>query len=273
MITVTSDVEAVSKLVQQWPARARALMRMTAYMAARGVYRGVKAKIPAQHGELRKAIRLSRIVGLPDSAQGYAVHAIAKGRSIPTSDEPTTVMYVSAKTNLMTKVPRSVRILEEHGPWTVDTLPYQPDLKFATVVSRKANPRTVAKVRRMRHRDRAVWRRKMNDAGLREIRKGARLQANRRMKSVPDVAFESVRLEFGLGGAASHPHWRPAILKLAVRGLTGMIARNPQFSKAMNDPSYSGWMSWPPPVSTRVTTMQVLTYVPFQRKLGIRVKR
>lgn len=268
MIVIEGDDRALM-LTRQWPRRARSLVRMTAYMAARSVYADVMAKIPAAHKGLRKSLRLSRITGLSDSAAGYAVHAVSKGSSVPVSEETRTVLYVAAKTNLMAPVPDSVKILVEHGPWTVDTLPFQPDLKFATVVSRKANPKTVAKVRRTRGRDRPVWLRKMNAVGLREVRKDARLRANRQMPSIPDAAFESVRLEFGLGGAAAHPHWRPAILKLRRRMATGMIGANPQFYRTMTDPSYSGWMSFPPPVSSRVTPAQAARYVPFQRKIGL----
>ena len=264
---------SMTTLVEQWPARARALRRMLAYTIARDVFKDVRGRIPPAHSALRKSLRLSRVIGLPDRASGYVVHSVPRGGSVAAAEEPSTVLYVTAKTNLMTGVPQSVKILEEHSPWTVDTLPFQPDLKFAIVISRKASPRTVVKVRKMRRRDRYKWRRKMQEIGLREVNKGTRLTANRKMKSIPDVAFESVRLEFGLGGGQSRPHWRPAIIKLAARGVTGMIAANPQFSKAMTDPSYSGWRSWPPPTSTRATLVEALAYVPFQKKLGIRGRK
>lgn len=261
-------------LVKEWPARTRAIIRQFPYVAAREVLRELKDRIPRGHAELADSLEIARVRGLPDRSAAFVVRSTAKGRPVAEADAPSTILFVTARSNLMKRVPKSVKILEEHGPWTVDTLPFQPDASTAVVVSRKVGPRACDRVRAQRRRDRPVWRRKLNQEGIRESRKDLRLSRNRAMKTIPDVAFESVRLEFGIGGVAPKPHWRPAILKLASGGLAGMIRRNRQFSKAMTDPGYSGWRSWKPRKARSIITIQdAQSYKPFQQKLGIGAKR
>ena len=92
------------------------------------------------------------------------------------------------------------------------------------------------------------------------------------MKAVPDVAYDSLRLEFGLGGMPSKPHWRPAILKLASGGLTGMIRTNREISQTMTDPTYQGWRNWRPQgVAGTISISQAGRYTPFQNVLGIQL--
>lgn len=260
------------QLVGELSARMRAVQRMLPYFASAHTLDHVREKVPQGAKDLKKALRISRIKGLPDNQTGYVIHAVPRGKATKRSEEESTVLYVSPKSNLLRPVPKSVRILEEHSPWTVDTLPFQPEVRTSVVVSRSVNPRVVAKVREDRQRDRPIWRRKMVEAGLRETRKDKRIRRNRALKAIPDVAYDSLRLEFGLGGMPSKPHWRPAILKLASGGLAGMIRSNREISRTMTDPNYQTWRSWKPSeLKGTVSILQAMRYVPFQHVLGIRL--
>lgn len=260
------------QLVGELSERVRTVQRMLPYYASAHTIDHVREKAPRGAVELKRALRISRVKGLPDNQTAYVVHAVPRGKATKRSEEESTVLYVSAKPNLLRRVPDSVRILEDHSPWTVDTLPFQPDVRTSVVVSRSVNPRVVGKVRESRKRDRPVWRRKMLDAGLRETRKDQRIRRNRALKAIPDVAYDSLRLEFGLGGMPSKPHWRPAILKLASGGLAGMIRSNREISRTMTDPNYQSWRSWKPPEARgTVSILQAMRYVPFQHVLGIRL--
>jgi len=261
---------SVMALIGELPSRARAVRKMIPYAASRLVLTQVRQRVPRDARDLKKVLTVSRVAGLPDDQTAYVLHAVPRGKATRRSEDETTVLYVSAKANLLRRVPDSVRILEEHSPWTIDTLPYQPDGRTSVVISRRASPRVVAKVREARAKDRATWRRKMTEAGLREVRKDKRVQRNRALKAIPDVAYDSLRLEFGMGGSRSKPHWRPAILQLASGGLAGMIRSNREISRTMTDPSYQGWRSWKPSDTGGVVSiMQAMSYVPFQHVLGI----
>lgn len=263
---------SVLALIGELPARAKVLQRMVPYYASQSALHSVRDRVPKGAADLKRSLRISRVAGLPENQHAFVVHAVPRGKTTKKAGEETTVLYVSAKKNLLRPVLRSVRILEEHSPWTVDSLPYQPDVRTSTVISRRANPRVVEKVRESRRRDRAVWRKKMADAGLREVRKDQRLRRNRALKTIPDVAYDSLRLEFGLGGMPSKPHWRPAILKLASGGLAGMIRSNREISRTMTDPTYQAWSGWKPAEARgTVSILRAMQYVPFQNILGIRL--
>jgi hypothetical protein len=273
-VGVEIKVQEVDNLqvVAEWSARARAVSRQFTYYAAQAVYDELQNRIPKEAKKLRKSLQLSRVQGLKDAETGFVIRSIPRGVQVAAADVPSTLIYVSAKKGFR-RIPKAVKILEEHSPWTVDLMPIQPDPKTANIVSRKVNPKAVEKVKRMRTRDRAVWRRKLNEAGLRETRKDTQLKVNRQMRAIPDVAFDSIRLEFGIGGIGSKPHWRPAILKLASGGGAGMIAKKQEFVRAMTSPSFQAWRNWPTKVSGRVSAMDLVRYVPFEKKLGLRIKR
>ena len=235
-----------------------------------GVYDDLLGYLPSDRKELRESLRMQRIRGLPDRVDGYVIRAIPKRRAIAREATDNTVVYVAVKDNLMRSPPKETLLLQKYSPWTLETLPYAPDPKTADVVSRKVSRREVIKVRRMRTQQRATWRREMIQAGVRLSPVGVRpIMAD--PETTPDLAFESMRLEFGLGGEPAKPHWRRAILWLAVRGGTGMIARKREFARAMTDPGYRAWERWPRRGPGFVSVAQAKRYVPFQKRLGLRV--
>lgn len=260
------------QLLRELPARAAEVQRMVPFYAARAVQDFVKERIPKDYPELRRALKISRVAGLADDEHAYVLHAVPRARRTRKADQNERVLYVTAKRNLLRSVPESVQILVDFSPWTADTLPYAPNPRMATVTYRQVSPRVVTRVRRQRRRDRSKWRRRMKDAGIREVRKERRARDIRRIKAVPDLAYTSLRLEFGLGGMPSKPHWRPAILRLASGGLTGMIRGNREISRTMTDPSHQTWQSWKPSGARgAVSVLEAQKYVPFQHVLGIRL--
>lgn len=259
-------------LVQQWQRRVRAVRRQFLYYAVQKTYDDLLGYLPSDRKELRASLRMQKIRGLPDSVDGYVIHSAPKGRAIAQAESENAVVYVAAKSNLMRSVPKETSLLEAYSPWTVDTLPYPPDQKTANVISRRVSKREVNRVRQMRLRDRPKWRREMIKDGIRVYQRGLEPKA-RETLTVPDTAFESLRLEFGLGGEPSKPHWRKAILKLALRGGAGMIARKREFTKAMTSLSFTAWERWPRKTVGFVTVAGAKRFVPFQQRLGLRVGR
>lgn len=261
--------EAIA-LVQEWQKRARAVQRQFLYRAVREIYNEVQESIPATSGELRDALQMQRVKGLSETESGYVIRALPKGRAVTEAESESTVLYVAARANLMRSIPDATRILEEFGPWTFDTIPYPPDPKTAEVVSRRVSRREVLRVSKLRKRNRPALNRAMAKAGLRR-RELDQTEGTRAVTAVPDVVLESLRLEFGLGGAPSKPHWRKAILRLASRGGAGMIARKREFRRAMTDPAFKAWKQWPKRLTGAVTVAEAKQYVPFQKRLGLRV--
>jgi len=266
-ITVdTAQFHQAHLLVQEWQRRARAVRGQFLYRAVNQVHDDILGHLPPDRKELRDSLRVQTIRGLPDSANGYLIRSIPKGRGVAKAEGETTVVYVSARDHLMMAVPEETTILQDYSPWTLDTMPYAPDPKTSEVVSRRVSRREVVRVRRLRRRDRPEWSRRMVRAGIRTV--GPTVGS---LAAVPDTAFESLRLEFGLGGSGSHSHWRRAILKLALRGGAGMIARKREFTRAMTDLRFSAWERWPRRTPTFATIAEARKYVPFQKRLGLQV--
>jgi len=259
-------------LVQQWQKRARAVRRQFLYLAVQKTYDDLLGFLPSDRKELRTSLRMQKIRGLPDSVDGYVIRSIPKGRAIAQAESENAVIYVAAKSHLMRSVPKETALLEAYSPWTLETLPYPPDPKTANVISRRVSKREVNRVRQMRLRDRPEWRRQMIKEGIKVHRPGLEPKAGN-TPSVPDTAFESLRLEFGLGGEPAKPHWRKAILKLALRGGTGMIARKREFTRAMTSLSFNAWERWPKRTTGFATLAEAKRYVPFQQRLGLRLGR
>jgi hypothetical protein len=267
----TTQFKEAAALVSQWRERAKAVRQQFLYRAVTGVYDDVLGYLPSDRKELRDSLRMQRIRGLPDNVDGYVIRSVAKRRAVAREDVDNTVIYVAVKDNLMRPPPKETLLLQKYSPWTMETLPYAPDPKTADVMSRKVSKREVIKVRRMRTQQRVTWRREMIQAGIRLPPVGVRPIMND-PEPVPDTAFESMRLEFGLGGEPAKPHWRKAILWLAVRGGTGMIARKREFTRAMTDLEYRAWERWPKRGTGFIPVAQAKRYVPFQKRLGLRVR-
>lgn len=260
------------QLVGQWKERARAVRKQFLFRAVGKVYSDVVGFMPADRKELRQSMRMQRIRGLSDNADGYLIRSVPKGAVVTRVEERAVVLYVARRAGLMIAVPEATSILEKYSPWTIDTLPYAPDPKTATVISRKVSPREVVKVRKLRKRDRRQWKKEMDAAGVKTGPLSFQPRPNE-VGAIPDTAFESLRLEFGLGGEPSKPHWRRAILGLARRGGTGMIARKREFTRAMTDPSFQAWRMWPRKLSGFATVAEAKKYTPFQKRMGVRVVR
>ena len=267
-----SEFDAARELVEEWQRRSQAVRSQFLYRATFKVYRDIMGVLPTDRDDLRKSLKVQRI-RLPAVYNGYVIRSDSPGATVTEDQATSSVIYVAVKPHLMRRVPKETRILADHSPWTLETLPYPPDMKTADTISRRVSRREVDRVRRMRLKDRPVWMREIREAGLKPA--GAPFQpAPQPVRTMPDVAYESLRLEFGLGDSPTKPHWRKSISKLALRGGTGMIARRPEFIRAMTSLSFRGWEAWPRPTPDGTVPVNVArSYVPFQKRLGLRVGR
>lgn len=266
----TKEFDEARELTKEWVKRSRAVRGQFLFMSARKVHRDILGILPSDRRDLRRSLKFQRI-RLPSIYNGYTIRSDSPGSVMTQEDATSSVIYVAAKQHIMRSVPEETLILEDYSPWTLETLPYPPDSKTADSISRRVSRREVDRVRRMRLKDRPVWMRRIRDAGLKPA--GAPFEpAPKAVRTMPDVAYESLRLEFGLGDSPAKPHWRKSIVKLALRGGAGMIARRSEFVRAMTTLSYRGWESWPrKPEDGTVPVSVARAYVPFQKRLGLRV--
>lgn len=268
----SASLAKIVLLSKEWRLRARAIERRFLKRAVDKVRDDLLEYLPSDRKELRDSFRIDRIRGLDDDESGYVIRSVSNPVRVVRNSKEDIVVYVAVKSNLMRPAPTAMTILADYSPWTLETLPYPPDPKTADIISRRVSRREVTKVTKARRRDLPAVRRLLKSAGIRmgDLRASTRAQG---VLSMPDTAFESLRLEFGLGGVPSKPHWRKAILKLALRGGVGRIAKKKEFCRALLDPSFQRWRQWLLQKGRGVSSAQARKYVPFQKRLGLHVKR
>ena len=160
--------KAVQELMATWEDRAKGLMNHVAHQAAKQAVEDIAGNLPnvPAMADLKKSLKVARVSGLPDGEYGYSVFADSKEKAVEAMQTDRAILYVS-KTRSLAKAPASVQILEEHGPWTADTIPFYPDRRSATVLSRTVSANTVARIKKERKEDEPVWRNKLQRAGYR----------------------------------------------------------------------------------------------------------
>jgi hypothetical protein len=275
---VRGSVQAVGlkkllRLVGEWRERGEALQKQFVYRATAWARHELLDHIPSDHDVLRESLQISKVTGTPKAEPAYAIEAMARSLSLGAVDVGKILLYVHAKPHQLRVLPPEVQVLIDYGPWTAATLPFKPDPKIAVVVSRSAGPRSVQKVESARLRDRRVWKRLLEQRGIRVKPMAQQLQLNSQVRALPDVALESAKLEFGLGGVTAQPHWRPTIAKLASRRGTGIITRRREFVKAMTSVGFNAWKLWPKKVPRRIRLSAARKFVPFQKRLGVRIPK
>jgi len=263
----------VYKLVREWPERTAKFMDFFVYLAAKQTFENIQGKIPGgdEWKAYKRSLVLARVMGTAVLEPAYVIKAKLKGGGggRAKQKEPAKEVVYVRPTKRSRKKDKAVAVLEKYGPWTWDTLPFAPSKRHAVLVTRKVREREMMKISEQRKKDKNKWQKALNAVGAR-LRKRSLAHTNvpRKAKVVPDIAFEALRLEFGMGGGKSKSHWRPGIQSFLNSGLKGIMARK-DIRQAFLDPAFGGWKSWSPGTEATSNPKEAKSFVPFQDKLGI----
>jgi len=104
-------------------------------------------------------------------------------------------------------VDEAAGILAKHSPWTMDTLPYEPNRRVASIRAIRATAAEVKKIEVERQKELPAVQKQLQKAGIKQFR-AAKERFGR--KVTRDIGFEVLRREFGIQSKTS-AHWRPAI--------------------------------------------------------------
>lgn len=271
-ISLDRKSKAVQKLVKEWNVRFDRFKKLVPHLAAKYVRKQILEKTPKteEWAPYRNSLEIGRVAGTPAGVSAAILRSNVRHRRVRRLDGPKTVLYVQPKRQLR-RVRPEIQILQKYSPWTLQTLPYMPKRSEAVVISRKVSKREVAYVAKARQKDRKLWRRALDKAGKREVQKGRKSLLSKSIKTIPDIAFEALRLEFGWGGVKPTPHWRPAIRRLITIGFKAMLRREPKLKRALTQLRFREWKKWPPKTRHKIRMSEIRNYLPFQRKLGIRI--
>lgn len=227
----------------------------------------IRHKLPSR-GEWRRykrALEVVRVSAGRDKSS-FAVRLNPKARQVRSWDAAKVVLYVRQKGR---KVDPKVAVLVAHNPWTLSTIPFTPKPSRAVVISRRVRREEVASVGKLREGDKSEWTRELVSAGYNQTNKRM-MQVSPKVKAIPDVAFEALRMEFGLGGEKTHPVWRPAIRGLVSEGIVGII-RSERLDRAISTSTYYGWERWKSKTRRKIGLREASKYRGFVDRLGIKV--
>jgi hypothetical protein len=197
----------IDGLVENLPAQlAEALLEQVTHKAPKGMIKGYPDYL---------AVRK-----IASDVEGFTVFGVlppgwAFAQRLRSVDVQRTVLYVRPRVVRGESDPAAV-VLARLNPWTMDTLPYEPHRREASILARQVSEREAKKIEQQRARDRTEVVRELKDLG-KPIRPKAKVLLTRRVSR--DLFFEVCRSEFGIE-TASKPHWRPA-----TQALTKVILR------------------------------------------------
>jgi hypothetical protein len=273
-LRITPDKEnkdVLRMLELNWKKRFENLKAQIVYRAASSFLDTIRKKVPSTTDtkQYLDALELVRIKGLPDAAVGYAIRSKPKKARGSKLGTDSTIIYVQARRSPKRLNPE-VATLVRHSPWTLESLPFMPKKSDALLVYRKVSARTVEKVTKARKKDSRKWVRELSRKNIKPKNSKRKWNSgNSGLKSISDIAYTALNMEFGTGGVSAQPHWRIAASVLKRKEIGNMI-KGQDFARSVTKPESKTWVTWPKKTQKSISATVAKTFVPFQKKLGIK---
>jgi len=171
----------------------------------------------------------------PNGRAWWAI--IAKGKTLSQReyDPKQSILTVVSRYDIDVENPIE-DILVEHGPWTPETLPFIPSLRQAAIVIKRATLKDAEAVKRKNLFEMDAIQEKMDKN---QLEFDPRLMVYEKLKVVPDLEIEAMRIEFGQG-EISKAHWRPAI-KWGTKIALSVIEKDKDLMRILTDPTFKGY--------------------------------
>lgn len=164
----------------------------------------------------------------------WAIAARAFDMSELEIDPGRTIFKVS--TRMKIKNDPVADILQDYGPWTLDTIPWVPVLRQAAVVAKTV---TAKEVNETYLDNRRNWKEISALLENYKIDTMPRQMVLSRLRAVTDLSVQAIRMEYGLEEGSS-PHWRPAI-KWARNEAPKVLKNDEDLFRSMTDPKFQKW--------------------------------
>lgn len=198
----------VYRLVRELPMRIKAIEKAMPREVAERVLENVRQKAPKDIYNYPKMLQL---VQIDDRALDSLVAILAPGYAysykLRTADVATVVLYIKPREYKNRETDPGAIVLAKYNPWTMGTLPYEPNRMEAAITSRRVSHREVQTIERRRKADRSKVDQELKEAG-KEVARPHPTLLQRRVSR--DVAYEVLRREFGIN-IQPVAHWRPAV--------------------------------------------------------------
>jgi hypothetical protein len=209
-ITEMKSNKEVYALLDEWEERTQAVVAALPRMVAEDVLNEIKKDAPK---DITGYPDMLQVVSIP-KARDWAIFGIVPEGSAGTQrleavDVQRTVLYVRPKIIRGIASPAAV-VLERKNPWTMDTLPYEPKLREASLISRRVTEHEVKAIENQRNKEREAVEVELRELGV-QLRSKGKVLVERRVTR--DLAWEVLRHEFGIPPVRGKAHWRPAVAK------------------------------------------------------------
>lgn len=232
-----------SKLVKQWPDRLEAfieeLPRQIAVRLRQDIVNGAPNDLP-KYPDMLKAVQFPRqgdwaMAGVVPPGWNFS-------QRLKQSDVERTIIDVFPKVVAGKVVSEAAVVLERNNPWTLNTLPWEPTRREASLRARRVSADDVKQVEAQRERDKAAIIAELRPLGV-PIRPKGKVLLQRRVSR--DIAFEILRREKGIG-MPGKAHWRPAVRAIFTQHLKQVMqelapwmsdSENGDWEKPMNLPA------------------------------------
>lgn len=215
-LTVKPDPKnkRVMKLMKQWEDRINAIVKIFPQEVAEQVLYRIQSTAPRGIEGYPDMLRVRDI----PSVGGWEMTAIlppgwAFSQRLRQIDVKRTVLYVRPKVIGGEVVDEGAVVLERWNPWTMDTLPYEPDRRAASMMSRRVTEREVRPIESEKRRILPEVNNELRALGI-PLRPKGKVTLSRRVTR--DLAFEVLRYELGIPPVPGRAHWKPAIRQVPI---------------------------------------------------------
>jgi len=211
MFTITAfpKNKEVLRLMDEWEERIAAIVQVMPQLVARRFLDQLSSKAPSSIKGYPDMLEVKTVPGI----KGWDVTGVIPpgwvfSQRLRSVDVSRTVLYVRPRTTGKEVVSEAAVVLSRHNPWTMDTLPYEPSRREASILSRTVTELEAQPIESARRRELDAVRAEIRDLGVQMRPKGKVLLSRRASR---DLAFEILRTEFGYPPVTGVAHWRPAI--------------------------------------------------------------
>lgn len=254
------------RVTQELLKRVKSSIKMIPYISAMEVMESIIDEIPDKkdYKTYKKSFDI-RSLAVKGKYNGYSITLNPNTRRVRKIDSSKTVLYVRS-TKKLNKEKEKIAYLEDHGPWTQDTIPFWPKSTEATVIERIVSPELVKRINNEKTKPEymAKVKKDLFKYGI-KLNKKKKIN-NFKKKVVPDVANLAISLEFGEGDRKATPAWRKSLLsfkKIKIK----TINRRHKALKNVFMPSSKLWKKFPKKTK-QVKLSDIKVYNSFIRRLG-----
>lgn len=258
------DKVRVDRYLRTFPKRADTFLRDLTIRMGLMALDIVRKNIPAgdEYKSYRNSLKLKRIkrmIGM----KGVAIVSEPSKEKMSALNADVSVIYIERKRRRnKAKYSKSVLLMMNLSPWTVDTLPFVPMDRTIKLVYRKVSKKEAGKIRIARKADA----RRVREIMVQENIKPKRALEMDKKMVLSDSAFIGLRLEFGMAGHRGKAHWRPMVRQMKTRSVGEMYKKDRYLKRTLWDPEYGGWVK-PVKRLPDTTIARVQKFQPFQRKI------